>query len=235
MKGKIIGLVVLLLGLGLLTGGYFTWKSTNSFLATAVKTEGKVIDLERESSKDSKGNTSYTYYPQISFTTANNEDITFRGSSGSNPPSYSRGDIVEVLYDPKNPPNASINSFFSLWLGPIILGVLGGIITLVGFGIFKTSSKRAKDLAWLKRSGSRVQAKVNGVELNTSYKVNGRSPYMITSQWLNPSNNQMHTFQSDNIWFDPTQYVNRETIEVLIDPSNPSRYLVDTSFLPKKA
>ncbi len=235
MKGKIGGIIVLLIGLGLLTGGYFAWKHQSSFLATAVKAEGTVVSMDRESSRDSNGNTSYTYYPQISFTTADNQSIEFRGSTGSNPPSYQTGDKVEVLYDPKTPTSASINSFTSLWLGPIILGVLGAVFSLVGVGIFRWAKNHAAMLDFLKRSGRRIQAKVNGAELNTSYKVNGKSPYQISCQWLNPENNQVHVFKSDNIWFDPTPYLKRESVDVLIDPRDPKRHLVDISFLPKQA
>ena len=48
-----------------------------------------------------------------------------------------------------------------------------------------------------------------------------------------PASNEMHIFQSDNIWFDPTDYIPGKTLEVLVDPNRPHRYLVETSFLPK--
>jgi hypothetical protein len=45
----------------------------------------------------------------------------------------------------------------------------------------------------------------------------------------------MHVFHSANIWFDPTDYVPGKTLDVLLDPENPHRYLVKTSFLPEVA
>jgi hypothetical protein len=43
----------------------------------------------------------------------------------------------------------------------------------------------------------------------------------------------MCIFHSANIWFDPSNYIPGKTLGVLIDPNNPHRYLVETSFLPK--
>lgn len=69
--------------------------------------------------------------------------------------------------------------------------------------------------------------------LDTSIKVNNRSPWALTAQWQHPTTGDIHTFQSAAIWFDPTDHVNRETLDVLVDADNPTRYRVDISFLPK--
>ncbi|MNC77488.1 hypothetical protein D3C75_1294550 [compost metagenome] len=58
---------------------------------------------------------------------------------------------------------------------------------------------------------------------------------MIRSQWLNPRTSEVHLFESDNIWFDPSDYLKDESISVFIDKKNPKKYHVDISFLPKIA
>jgi hypothetical protein len=73
------------------------------------------------------------------------------------------------------------------------------------------------------------------VELNDSLRVNGRSPYRIFSQSPDPASNTVRVYQSENIWFDPSEYIRDKTIDVLVDPSDPKRYVMDTSFLPKEA
>jgi hypothetical protein len=73
------------------------------------------------------------------------------------------------------------------------------------------------------------------VELNRSIRVNGACPDRIVCQWLNPVTNTVYVFRSYNLWFDPAEYISRKTLDVLVDPSNYKRYLVDTSFLPKLA
>ncbi|WP_347049541.1 hypothetical protein [Flavobacterium olei] len=90
--------------------------------------------------------------------------------------------------------------------------------------------KRIDDL---KFNGKQITTKFDNVALNTSYKVNGRSPFVIYSQWLNPSTNELHLFKSENIWFDPANYILTEEIKVLIDPVNPKKYYMDISFLRK--
>lgn len=45
----------------------------------------------------------------------------------------------------------------------------------------------------------------------------------------------MFTFESDNIWHDPTNHIgeNVKKLRVLINPGNPKAYSMDTGFLPK--
>ncbi|MNH47046.1 hypothetical protein D3C79_1101060 [compost metagenome] len=73
------------------------------------------------------------------------------------------------------------------------------------------------------------------MEWNTRISVNGRHPYVIRSQWLNPRTSEVHLFESDNIWFDPSDYLKDESISVFIDKKNPKKYHVDITFLPKIA
>jgi hypothetical protein len=72
-----------------------------------------------------------------------------------------------------------------------------------------------------------------GVELNQSLRVNGRCPYQIVSQSSDAASNTVRLFQSENIWFDPSEYIKGEVIDVLVDPNDPKRYVMDISFLPK--
>ena len=58
---------------------------------------------------------------------------------------------------------------------------------------------------------------------------------MIVSQWQNPATSKLHIFESDNIWFDPTDFIKTDKIKVWIDRKNPKKYMVDLSFLPEVA
>jgi len=105
------------------------------------------------------------------------------------------------------------------------------------FGVVAAAWKvaTARKNAWLEQNGRRIQAEFTRVELNTSVRINGTSPYRLVCQWLDPTSNKMHVFHSANIWFDPTDYVPGQTLDVLLDPENPHRYLVKTTFLPELA
>jgi len=209
---------------------YSMYSGTQEFLKTAETAQGTVVDLVESRSSDS-----VTYAPRVEFTTKNNETIYFQSSSSSNPPSYSRGETVEVLYDAKTPEDAKINGFFSLWIGAIIVGVLGLVFFLIGASIIFFGVSKNKMIKQLKASGTPILADIKSVNLNSSLEVNGKNPYRITAQWLNSTTNELHIFHSDNIWFDPSDHIESEKISVLIDSEDPSKYYMDISFLPKVA
>lgn len=66
------------------------------------------------------------YEPVIRFQDQSAMDVEFV-APGSNPASYDVGDSVDVVYQPGDPQNARINSFWSLWIGSIVSGIFGGM------------------------------------------------------------------------------------------------------------
>ena len=220
-------------GLGLLIGGVFALQHTRHFLATAIAVPGVVTENVWQEQRSSNNSVRGDFYPRIRFRTTDGQQISFITNSGSNPPSYHVNERVTILYDPQQPYHAYIQSFVDLWLLPTILCGLG--IFFCSFGVVAAIWKAlgARKNAWLRQNGRRIQAELTQVELNTSLRVNGASPYRLVCQWLDPATNQMHVFRSANIWFDPTNYVPSTTLDVLLDPENPRRYLVETSFLPE--
>ncbi|WP_125722859.1 DUF3592 domain-containing protein [Flavobacterium ustbae] len=225
---KIIKYVFLIIGLALLAGAFYFYQSKQAFLNRAVKVQGTVTALI-----PSRSDNSTTYKPVVSYTTKEGKQIEFTSSVSSNPPSYHEGESVEIFYDPADPYDADINGFASLWLAPLILGILGTVFFLIGFLIILFGKMKEKKIDDLKFNGRSIISKFDNVNINYNYKVNGRSPYVIYSQWLNPATNEMHLFQSEDIWFNPTDFILSEEIKVLIDPANPKKYYMDISFLPK--
>ena len=226
----IIKYVFTLIGLGMLIGSFFLYQSTNEFLKDVLTTEGTVVELIRSRSTDST-----TYRPVVKFRTRGGSVVEFTSSTGSNPPSYSTGETVEVLFHEASPENAKINGFFSLWGGAVILGGMGAVFFLVGFSIILFKRSHKNKIKQLQKNGIPIKAKFISVDRNRSVRVNGRSPYKICAQWKNPATSEIHVFDSENIWFDPTNHVNVEEITVLIERNNPKKYYVDISFLPKVA
>ena len=229
---KIISVVFSIIGVGMLVGSVFIFSNTSGFIGRAAEADGKVTDLER--SRSSSGS-STMYRPVVEFTTATGKRIEFISSVGSSPPSHRVGESVRVLYSPANPESARIKSFFQLWFGFLIVFFLGLVFAAIGLGMIFVRSRGRKRAEWLRQHGRRVKTAYKGVELNQSLRVNGRSPYQIISQSPDPSSNTVRVFESENIWFDPSEYIKSETIEVLVDPNNPKKYVMDISFLPKLA
>ena len=75
-------------------------------------------------------------FPVFSFQDQSGSTVTFRGSSGTNPPSYKVGDMARILYDVNISSNARVDSFFELWVIPGITTVLGGFLAFFGIGFY---------------------------------------------------------------------------------------------------
>lgn len=221
-----------LAGLGMILGAVYFFSSTQSFVSQAATARGTVIDLEYyRSSSDSSG----SYRPVVRFITAAGEEIVYHSTSGSNPPSYSAGEEVRIYYDPALPNEAKIDSFLDLWFAPTLLAGMGSIFGGISGGIFLVGYLKARKKAFLKRQGRPIESKLQSVSLNGSYSVNGQHPYRIVTQWHNPQSGEILVFYSDDLWYDPSDYIEGEEITVLIDPNDPERYWMDISFLPNLA
>lgn len=227
---KIVKFVFGLVGVVFMGVGYFWYSSTADFVDEAVHTTGTVTELVLRRTSDSRA-----YHPAITFVDRQGESISFISNTGSSSPDYSKGDIIDILYLANKPQNAKINGFFSLWGGSLIFGGLGSIFFLISVGlVIYPIMKKRKD-QHLQNTGTPIKTEFQRVELNESYSVNGRHPFQLVTQWQNPSSSQIHVFRSNNLWFDPTDYVNRDHITVFIEKDDPETYYMDISFLPELA
>ena len=230
---KIINLlkyIFILIGLGLLAGAFYMYQNTSEFLRNATRADGTVIELIASRSSDST-----TYTPVVTFTTLEGEKIEFTSSTSSNPPAYSQGEHVDIFYKPSAPQDAKLSGYFSLWGGATILGGLGSVFFMIGGGIMLAGVLKSRKDEYLKTQGVRITTGFQGVEQNTSLTVNGRHPFRVLCQWQHPVTSEIHVFESDNLWFDPSSYIKVTHITVFIEKDNPKKYYVDLSFLPKIA
>jgi hypothetical protein len=209
-------------GLGLLIGTGVTARSTLRFRAAAVAVEGAVVDLEGGK-------------PVVEFADGAGARRRVVGSISSDPPAFERGERVTVRYSPADPDDARIDGFLESWFIPTLLGGLGSIFFAIGAGFSLWEIRKRRLRAWLRLNGTRVQATYTGTRLDTSVRINGRHPWRLTAQWQNPVTQVVHTFESDVLFYDPGDFVRRDTVEVLIDPSDPRRHHLDVGFLPRHA
>ncbi len=205
-------------------------------LAQASRADGTVVDLEEGPSMSGGSVRSRAmYYPVVEYTTATGERVRFRGATASRPPAFDRGEAVTVLYEPSQPEKAKINALSELWFIPLVSGGIGTLFILMGGCPLLYMALSRRRSAWLKEHGQRVQADIAEVILDTRYRLNGQHPYRIIAQWQDPAQQTLRTFRSDAIWFDPAPFVKTKKVDVLIDPNDPKRYWMNTSFLPKEA
>ncbi len=135
LVGGIFGLI----GLVLICVTIALAASTASFLASAQRTDGTVVELTARTTttrtQDGYTRRSTTWFPTVEYT-VDGRRYSFESSTGTNPPAYAKGEGVPVAYDPDNPSDAQIASFWSAFLAPLITGALGLVFTPVGAILF---------------------------------------------------------------------------------------------------
>jgi hypothetical protein len=101
----------------LLAACAYGYKSTHDLLRSAHRSTGVVVDV--------RGDPEGASYPHVRFVDSIGQAHEFDSKLKSQPPRYSVGEQVSVLYLPDTPENARIEGFFELWLFPLITGVIG--------------------------------------------------------------------------------------------------------------
>ncbi|MGH7144196.1 MAG: DUF3592 domain-containing protein [Planctomycetota bacterium] len=107
--------------------------NTLIFIQRATKTQGTVVNLVGSSSGDSEA-------AVVRYTDSQSHSREFRTSS-TNFISWTLGEKTDVLYLPQNPGDVCVDSFFGLWLAPLVLFVIAGVI---GGTVYSHWNKPAK-------------------------------------------------------------------------------------------
>lgn len=191
-----------------------------------IHTAGHVVDLVYSNSSDGNG-----MAPVVEFTLPDGSKRTYRSPVFSSPPAYQVGDIAELWYNPDHPDQVVLSGMDG-WLVSLICGIFFLVFGGIGYGCLFYQLFKKRDISWLKTNGQPVQADFTGVYINYNIKMNNSSPWIIQAQWQDSMTNKIFTFESDNIWYDPTRFVQGKKLTVLIDPKNPGMYFMDISFLP---
>jgi len=112
--------------------GVSIWYAISSygFYNNGVEVEATVVRLEESHSAD----TGTTYSPVYRYT-VDGKQYEYESVNSSSPPSHEVGEVVILLYEPDNPGRARVNSFWELWLLPIILCPVSLFMILLSIGI----------------------------------------------------------------------------------------------------
>jgi hypothetical protein len=148
------------------------------------------------------------------------------------------GDEVTVHFPPDQPQEAEIKSFFTQWFLPMFFSIFALVFGGIGFigGAKQLRRFNAKRDLFTYGKGRKTTLPVTDIILDTSFKVNGRSPYRIMCQYHDAVSNTVYEFKSDHIWYNPSELLkDRKEIDIYVDPNDLTYYYMDTSFLPKKA
>jgi cytochrome c oxidase assembly protein Cox11 len=115
-KGKATTGVCALIGVVFTAIGLYFVISTLLFTANATHAPGEVTAIERWGGE---------YRPRIKFVTLRGEEVEFTWHRKSKHLAYNVGERVTVLYNLDKPSEAVIDSFYELWLMPVVLIAIG--------------------------------------------------------------------------------------------------------------
>lgn len=121
----------LLLGLACILGASYQLYRSVRLVITGRAAEGVVIRNEKSTGK------STAYYPVVGFIAADGKTYECTGQSGTYPAEYQTNDPALVHYDPANPADAFIGSFFKMMQGAFLSMTLGALFVWFGLRIVR--------------------------------------------------------------------------------------------------
>ncbi len=185
-----------------------------------IETIGTISEISNDRNDNYKVYVSYK---------VDNENFESRLNAYSE--SFYEGKEINIYYDKNNPSLIGMKSMDLLFL---IFPGIGLIFLIIGvIGLFIKLRKKS-NVQKLKQSGKKIYANYVETTINTSYSVNGKNPYNIICEWVNPKDNKRYIFKSENIWIDPTEIIENEGLKqfpVYID--NKNNYVVEVDVLTK--
>ena len=219
IKENLVWLIFAGIGLIFTIVGIFV--SINIFnYENKIDTTGTITRIT--TSRDSDGDTSHIVY--VSY---NVRGSYYESKLNSYSSTFYEGKTIDIYYDQNDPNKIGVKSLDLVFLIFPGIGLLFLVIGSSGLIIMKKKSSLEKRL---KISGTTIYATYVETVMNTSYRVNGRSPYNIICEWINPADNQKYIFKSKNIWYNPSNTIAERNIQqfpVYIDPNNMKKYAVD--------
>ena len=223
---RLIGIIFSVVGAVILMAGIFNLISYQKFKKVAVETTGEIVSVSRHVDYDD--DVSYRVY--ISY---NVNGKKYEGNYSSS--SYvEKGTSLKVYYDKNNP--SDVRPTISSGIG-VVMCAFGGIICAVGLGMVFHMINNNRNKKSLLENGQRIFAEFKEVNINYSYSVNNRHPYLIICEGTDV-NGEWRTFKSENIWNDPAYIIRQKNITsfpIYIDINNPKKYYMDISDIEEKS
>jgi hypothetical protein len=140
---KRFGVVFAVSGLAcpLIAAGFFV--HTSLFVKNALRAPGTVVELTPVES-DENG---IEYKPVFSFQAIDKQTYTITSNTSTNPPEFSVGDTITVLYEKEDPAKATPDAFWQLWLVPVVLVIIGVCHGVFGLACLYFDRRYRKRLA----------------------------------------------------------------------------------------
>lgn len=207
----VISIVLFILGIMTYNG---TLEGSERILTTGVITEIRALSSTKDVPKY-QYRVGYEVYGN-SYTTSFNSDSTFNV-----------GNEVDIYYDIDSPGEAGLSKHDPDYTVYCILSLIFFMIGAPGL-IYKTYKMFVAKR--LKENGTVVQATYLETHVNERLSINGKHPYRLTCEWINPEDGKKYIFKSGNIWKNPEKYIEKKgmtTLSVYINPKRIKQYSIN--------
>jgi hypothetical protein len=219
MKQKIVVLILMLVAAIFLSVSLLSINRSLKLRKHGAVTEGTVSGRSGK-----KGLSTVT----VIFNTPDGTSITAKAPKRQY---VTTGEKVVVYYDPAFPQKIDFGDTISYNMRGV---VAGGFLFILGLYYFIKYSSKDKEIKKLIRSGKKIAAEFVAAERNEKYRMGDNNPWIIKCKWTDNASNKEYYFVSQDYTIDPAPYLNgRYHLDVFIDPDNPEKYYMDTSFMPK--
>ena len=222
----IVSIVFSFTGLLFMIGGI--WLSVAEFDKKDRFVQHTAIISNIERYIDSDGYTAHRAYVDYTVSGVQYDDVPLNYYSSG----MYIGKEAIIYYDPDNPRNIIAGGGAEYLF--LIFPAIGAMFFIIGASIGIVKFKKANGKKRLMEYGELIYADIEQIGLNSSYSVNGRSPYLIYCHWTDPDSLTTYTFKSPNIWGNPEPQMKAKgltNIPVYIDRGNPKKYYVSVDEL----
>jgi len=224
MKNKVPFLILVFVGLIILALTVPSVLKSVKLKKHGVTTESTVVSSIRKS--HSKG--SSTYNVTVSFNTADGSEVTANHSKRFD---VMEGSQLKIWYDPADPQTIDFGDSIGYNMRGVVFGLF---FFLFGFYLMFRVIKRDSANNKLRKTGTKIAAEFVSLERNEKYRMGDKNPWLIKCKWMDNINNKEYYFVSKDYIEDPTQHLTgRGHIDVFMNPADPARYYMDTSFIPE--
>ncbi len=129
----ILGLIVII-GIGLFVASIWQFLQTKQFLGASVRSQATVIENRLVQSGNAK-ESSMMYQPVMKYQVSD-KTLTFSPNYKSNPAAYQIDEQVAIAYNPTNPQDVRLLTYWGLYLASIILMAFALPMLVIAGGYF---------------------------------------------------------------------------------------------------
>ncbi|HEX8515774.1 MAG TPA: hypothetical protein VF868_06200 [Bacteroidia bacterium] len=136
------------------------------------------------------------------------------------------GIIMGVIANSEDPENTG------RFMLPSVFVIMGLTDILIAIIWSVRAKKKAEKEKWLMENGTTVKAEVISIKEHKGAGEDQRSYYVIHCEWKDNITSETYMFKSKELWEDPAPALKSlKQINVIINPSKPGDYMMDTAFL----